>query len=497
MKRVLSALAAGAPPLLIAGIAAGFSNCTPSDSASTVHPAPLSKHGAQGQGVSGLYAQHCANCHGIRGQGGGAGTKTLLSEGKFDQKLDRPFFDAIKVGVPEMGMEAFGSSMSDEEIWALVVHIRELQARALRTKNGSPRPTAGVYRSQRHGFRLETVVDERRELSTPWSIDFLPDGRMLLTNRPGTMVVVQKGGELGPSVQDLPPSVEIGQGGLMEVAIHPDYAKNGWIYLSLCDPARNGRGGMTKIVRGKIDFSGGGARWREQRTIFEADQRYYSGAGVHFGSKIVFDGKGHVWFTVGERGTMMRVQDNSTPFGKTMRVNADGSIPKDNPWPDNPAYSTGHRNQQGLAIDLEGNVWVTEHGPRGGDELNLVRKGANYGWPLIAFSINYSDTPFRTPWPKAGESFTPPVFRWLPSCAASGLDVARGPAFPNWKGDLLAGGLAGNNLDRIRVEGGKLVEREELIHGLGRIRDVATAPDGTIYVVLNEPDKVIRLVQAK
>jgi glucose/arabinose dehydrogenase len=420
----------------------------------------------------------------------------LLTDAKFQQDLDRPFFDAIKNGVPDSAMEAYGGGLDDEEVWALVVHIRELQSEALRAKHGSPRASAGVFRSQRHAFRIETVASERRELDTPWAIDFLPDGRMLVTNRPGSMYVIQKDLTFGPQVTELPPSVEIGQGGLMDVAIHPRYSENGWIYLALCDPAKGGSGGMTKIVRGKIDFASGGARWHGQQTIFEADAQYYSRSGVHFGSRIVFDERGHVFFAVGERGTMTRVQEPGTPYGKIMRVNEDGSIPTDNPWPRNPAWTLGHRNPQGLAFDLEGNLWDTEHGPRGGDELNLIQKGANYGWPVIAFSINYNDTPFRVPWPKAGETFTLPVLRWLPSCAPSGLDVVRGTAFPQWKGDLLAGGLAGNNLDRIRVTNGKLVEREELLHGLGRVRDVAIAGDGIVYVVLNGPDKVIRLVPA-
>jgi glucose/arabinose dehydrogenase len=148
-------------------------------------------------------------------------------------------------------------------------------------------------------------------------------------------------------------------------------------------------------------------------------------------------------------------------------------------------------------MDAKGNLWDTEHGPRGGDEVNRIQKGANYGWPVVAFSINYNDSPFQTPWPTAEQKITLPVFRWLPSIGASGLDYARGKAFPQWNGDLIAGGLAGQNLDRIRVNGDNLVEREELIHGMGRIREVAVGPEGFVYVALNQPDKVIRLVPAK
>ena len=147
-------------------------------------------------------------------------------------------------------------------------------------------------------------------------------------------------------------------------------------------------------------------------------------------------------------------------------------------------------------MNAKGELWNTEHGPRGGDEVNLIEKGLNYGWPVVAWSINYNDMPMWSPWPKDGKAIKQPIFRWLPSIGASGLDVAEGNAFPNWRGDLLAGGLAGQNLDRIRTDGNKLVEREELLHGLGRIREVAVGPDGYVYVALNQPDKIIRLVPA-
>lgn len=451
--------------------------------------------------VTRLYIDTCAKCHGQNGEGGGAGTKTLLTLDKFDQKHDKPYFDAIKDGVPDMGMEAYGATLSDEEIWALVVHIRELQYRAMRQEHGGPKATDGVYKSKYHSYRIETVVDRDQGLRTPWAIDWLPDGRMIVTNRPGKMVVV-KDGKVQSEVSGIPESVEIGQGGLMDVTTHPDYAKNGWIYLSYTEPALSGRGGMSKVVRGKLSFEGTQARWTDQQTIWETDQQFYTGAGVHFGCKIVFDGKGHVFIGVGERGTNMRVQDLTTPFGKVVRLNDDGTVPKDNPFASTKGaeafWTLGHRNQQGLAFDLEGRLWGTEHAPRGGDELNQIVKGENYGWPVISFAINYNDSPFVTPWPKPGQNFRMPIFRWLPSNAASGLDVNKGQAFAQWKGDLFAGGLAGQNLDRIRVgKDGKLAEREELVWGMGRVRDVMCGPDGYVYLALNQPDIVVRLVPAK
>lgn len=441
-----------------------------------------------------LYNDTCGKCHAMDGSGGGAGTQSFNTEDKFDQKNDKKFFDAIKNGVPQAGMEAYGGSLTDQEIWGLVVHIRELQAKALRDAKGSPKAENGVFKSKHHDFRIETVVEQG--LVTPWGIDWTADGKMLVTNRRGDLLAFDGNKPLG-TVEGTPTVVELGQGGLMDVAVH----SNGWVYLSYTEPAKSGGGGLTKVVRGKIDFSGS-PKWSSQQTIWEGKQEHYSGAGVHFGSKIEFDSKGLVYFSVGERGTNMGAQSLSTPFGKIMRLNPDGTVPSDNPYvgtadAEKATWTYGHRNPQGLTFDLEGNLWDTEHGPRGGDELNHLKKGGNYGWPVVAFSINYNDTPFQTPWPKADQKIELPVFRWLPSIGASGLDTVQGAAFANWKGDLLAGGLSGANLDRIRVKGGKLVEREELIHGMGRIREVAVHKDGTVYIALNNPHKIIRLVPNK
>ncbi|MEZ0324573.1 MAG: PQQ-dependent sugar dehydrogenase [Fimbriimonas sp.] len=443
--------------------------------------------------VTQFYEDTCAKCHGRAGEGGGGGTKSLIDEDKFEQKHDRPFFDAIKNGVPDAGMEAYGATMSDQQIWAQVVHIRELQAKGLRAKNGSPKAVNGVYPGKRHNYRIETVSED--DMKTPWAIDWLPEGKMLVTNLPGTINVLSNG-ELIAEVEGLPASRQQGQGGLMDVAVHPS---NGWVYLAFSDPGKE-RGAMTKVVRGKVKLSGDSATWTDQQTILEFPQEFYSGAGIHFGSRIAFDKSDHVFIAIGERGTNMRSQEFTNPFGKIFRLNTDGTIPTDNPTFAEGAikgiWSTGHRNQQGLAFDLDGNLWTTEHGPRGGDEVNKVDKGANYGWPIVLFGINYNDTPFSTPWPKPEEKITLPAFRWLPSIGASGLDVATGKAFPQWKGDLLAGGLSGANLDRLRMKDGQLVEREELIHGMGRIREVAVGPDGYVYVAINQPDKIIRLMPA-
>jgi aldose sugar dehydrogenase len=495
--------------LLIVLGGAGFSwMCTPGQEKEPVSSSSsllVRNQGQRSVNVTRLYDDTCGKCHGINGEGGGGGTKSVLTRDKYDQKWDKPFFDAIKKGVPEMGMDPYGETLSDAEIWALVVHMRELQSKYLRNTEGGPKATEGVYTSKHYKYKIETVIEDRQGLAVPWAIDWLPDGKMLITNRPGFMYVAEKG-KLGARIEGLPESRELGQGGLMDVAVHPDYKKNGWVYLSFTDPKKdNSRAGMTKIVRGKLKFSGEKVEWTNQQTIFEAEQEFYTGAGVHFGSKIVFDGKGHVFFNVGERGANMLAQELSNPFGKIYRLNDDGTVPSDNPFLKEAVggkkhvaaiWTFGHRNPQGLAIGLDGNLWDTEHGPRGGDEFNKIVKGGNYGWPLAVWSINYNDSPFRTPWATDGKTIVQPVFRWLPSIGASGLDVAKGPAFPNWKGDLFAGGLSGANLDRFRTKNGELVEHEEIIWGMGRVRDVACGPDGYIYVALNQPDKIIRVVPA-
>lgn len=479
-------------------LAAAFCAPSPAPSAASSQRAP------QNVNVTNLYIDTCAKCHGSAGEGGGAGTKTLLTDEKFEQNLDKPFFDAIKKGVPDMGMEAYGETMSDEVVWSLVVHIRELQAKALRAEHGRSTPnSSGVYHTRLHDFKIERVVESG--LKTPWAVDWLPDGTMIVTNRPGKVVLIKKG-QAPVEISGLPPVLELGQGGMMDVAVHPKYKQNGWIYLALADPKQGGaNAALTKIVRGKLEISKGAAAWVSQEAIFEAEQKFYTGTGIHFGSRVVFDGKGHMFFNVGERGGNMLAQKLDNPFGKIYRLNEDGTVPADNPFlsqadgkPEfvKAIWSLGHRNPQGLVLDLNGQLWDTEHGPRGGDEVNKIDKGANYGWPVVAFSINYNDSPFRVPWPKNGEDFAMPAFRWLPSIGACGLDVYRGKPFGKWSGDLLAGGLSGRNVDRLRMKDGKLVEREEILQGMARVRDVQVGPDGSVYVVFNEPDIVIRLVPA-
>lgn len=443
-------------------------------------------------GATRLWAENCASCHGQDGGGGGA--RTLLTRELFHQDLDRRFFDATKNGDPETGMPAFGETLADNQIWALVVHIRELQGRAL-ARQGEGVARDGLHRGKRATFRIEDVVTSG--LRTPWGVAWLSDGRMLVTNREGYLLLVDQGRSV--KVEGIPPTADVGQGGLMAVTVHPQAAQNGWVYLALNDRHPDGRRSITKIVRGKVTVDGDQAKWKDNQTIWQAPEDTYGSGPLHFGSRIVFDGKGHIFFCIGERGNGNLAQDLSKPNGKVFRLKDDGKVPEDNPFVGRegaiPAvWSFGHRNPQGMAFGADGRLWITEHGPRGGDELNEIVKGANYGWPVVSFGIDYSDAPFRVPWPSEDAGFTMPVYRWIPSTGVCGLATAKSRQFPGWEGDLLAGGLAGQCVDRIRVRDGKFVEVERVMSGLGRVRDVALGPDGLVYVVLNTPDKVVRLV---
>ncbi len=464
---------------------------------------------AQGLGIgrgpiAETWQNQCASCHGDRGQGGNA--NSLLAGDYETDGSNRALFDATKKGMPNFGMPAYGETLSDEEIWGLTVLIREFQEQHRLQQGKYAKPAdGGIYRSQHHAYKVEEVIEGGVEV--PWSVDWLPDGRMLITERDGRLRIFSDG-RLSDPVSGLPSIRARGQGGLMDVAVHPDHAKNGWVYLAFSDPGQ--RGAMTKVVRGKLD----GSAWTAQETIFEAKPEHYLTTFLHFGCRIVFsqpddEGRRYVYFGIGERGAAEHAQDLSRPNGKIHRLWDDGKVPADNPFVgESNAYPSiftyGNRNPQGLAMDADGNLWETEHGPRGGDEVNIIEKGRNYGWPLVSYGINYQGTPLTVPFPDVkgveDKNIKMPVDIWLPAVGACGLDIAKGDAFPKWSGDLVAGGLSGQNVDRFKIkrEGDSwvVVEREELLFRQGRVRDVATGPDGCIYVVLNGPDKVIRLAPA-
>ena len=274
--------------------------------------------------------------------------------------------------------------------------------------------------------------------------------------------------------------------------MHPEYAKNGWIYLSYSDPGENDSA-MTAVIRAKLK----GNALVDVQQLFKAPASTYRNGTVHFGSRFVFDGKGHVFFSIGERGQGADAQDLTRPNGKVHRINEDGSIPADNPFVDRAdaiksIWSYGHRNPQGLAQQPgTGALYDVEHGPRGGDELNLVEKAKNYGWPVITYGMNYNGTPMTDK--TAAPGMEQPVTYWVPSIAVSSTMFYTGTKFPAWQGNLLVGSLAAQELRRLELTPAG-VTQEVLFKNIGRLRDVVVGPDGAIYIAFNQPDRIARIV---
>jgi len=440
--------------------------------------------------VSKLYGELCASCHGPKLTGGQA--PSLLDDvWKFGGD-DASITKSIKEGSVAAGMPPMGHALSEQEIRAMVIFIREEAAKFKRGQSTFARPAgaAAVVKSELHAFKLETVVNR---LEVVWAIDFLPDGRMLLTEKPGRLRIVENGKLVPTPVAGVPAVAADGQGGLLDVAVHPDYATNGWIYLSYSDPGPNGSA-MTAIVRGKLKDG----QFVEQQSVFKAPTELYTTGGNHFGSRFVFD-NGYLFFSIGERGRQDDAQDLTRPNGKVHRIFDDGRVPDDNPFVGTAGalptiWSYGHRNPQGLARDpATGLLYDAEHGPRGGDELNLVQKGRNYGWPVITYGMNYDGTPMTNV--TAKEGMEQPVTYWVPSIAVSSIAFYKGTKFPKWDGQLFLGALAQEELRRLVLTDGKVTHQEVLFKDVGRVRDVVNGPDGYIYVTF-DGGRVARLVPA-
>ena len=351
--------------------------------------------------------------------------------------------------------------------------------------------TGEVVNSEKQKFGIEIITDD---LSNPWGIAFLPDGRILVTERKGEIRIVKDGKLLDEKISGVPSVYASGQGGLLDIQLHPDYKDNGWIYLSYSKPG--GGGGGTTISRMKLN----GNSFTGLQELFTAQP--YASSGVHFGSRIAFDGKGYMFFSSGERGTMSNAQTLANHLGKVLRLHDDGRVPSDNPFVNTAnakpeIWSYGHRNPQGLIYDKEtGILWEHEHGPQGGDELNRVEKGKNYGWPEITYGVNYGGAPITDLTAKAG--MEQPVTYWVPSIAPCGLAKVTGDKYPNWKGNLLVGALSFQHVARVELnENNKYVKQEKLLNKKARVRAIALSPDGYIYVATESPGMLVRLVPQK
>jgi len=347
---------------------------------------------------------------------------------------------------------------------------------------GQPQPP--ILHADKHNLRLTTLT---QGLENPWSMAFLPDGRMLVTERAGRLRILDRNFKLDPQpVEGLPEIVARGQGGLFDVVLHPDYDKNGWIYWAYNAPGAGGWG--TALARGKLQ----GHRMTDVQVLFSMEPKTRS--GQHFGGRIVFDKSGMVYLTLGDRGDKDRSQNLADHAGSVIRLHDDGRIPPDNPLvkksdakPEK--WTVGNRNIQGAAIHPQtGELWTHEHGPQGGDEINIARSGRNYGWPVITHGVNYGLGS------KIGEGrsktgLEQPLYVWVPSIAPSGMSFVSAARFPGWQGDLLIGALRDQSLVRLKLDGEKVVFEERLLKGqVGRVRDVRMGPDGLIYLLSDASD---------
>jgi glucose/arabinose dehydrogenase len=355
---------------------------------------------------------------------------------------------------------------------------------------GLPLLAAGqVLISQEASFRLETVADG---LEHPWSLAFLPDGSMLVTERAGRLRAIRNG-ELEPQpVPGLPAPAVSGQGGLLDIALHPDFEKNQTLFLSYAH--RSGAGMTTRVARAILDED----RLKDVTVIFEALPR--SGTTRHFGGRMAFDGSGYLYISVGDRGEMDRAQNTGDDAGGVHRITVNGEPAPGNPGVDDPGinntlFTWGNRNIQGMTVHpVTGDIWTHEHGPRGGDEINILKAGTNYGWPEITYGIDYSGIPITLKTEKEG--MAQPLHYWDPSIAPSGMAFYSGAEFPRWQGSLFVGALKMRKLVRLNIENGQVTGEEDLLTTLGeRIRDVRTGPGGSLWLLTDSPQgKVYRIV---
>ena len=444
--------------------------------------------------VADLYKENCASCHGDQMQG--ASAPSMLDDIWLNGGDDDSLARSIRNGFPDRGMPAWGALIPDKEIRAMVIYMREMRARNDSGQLTFAAPKDSVTASSAlHSYQVNTWLDGVNE---PWSMAFLPDGGALVTEKRGRLLRFGADRKVVGPIEGLPEIDNDSQAGLFEVLLHPRYAENGWVYLAFSDLTRNKddqKVSITRVIRGRLK----GQQFVDQQTIFAAKLEHYRKAGgVHFGGRLAFDRAGYLFFTIGDRSAMAEAQDITRPNGKVHRVHDDGRIPADNPFVGEPKavesiWSYGHRNPQGLAFHPEtGQLFDLEHGPRGGDELNLVERARNYGWPVISYGMNYDGSTLTTL--TAKEGMEQPVVYWVPSLGVCGMNFYSGNEFPRWQNNLFIASLAAQELRRLEVVGGKVVYQEIIFKNLGRIRHVITGPDGALYVLL--PSRIARVSAA-
>ncbi len=426
------------------------------------------------------YQNYCAGCHGDN-------LEKFANKSWIEDDSHHSALKSIKNGIPEMGMPSFAAIFSEEEIIDLAKYVKK-NIKPNQTKEATRQK---IIQSEKLKFFVDTIVDG---LDIPWGLEFLPNGDLLISERSGKLLRYSNGKIYGP-IAGLPEIMAIGQGGLLDLKLHPDYETNQWIYISYSalkekDPRRKGNTAImrTRLVNDKLI---------DKEVIYQGEP--YTNKGHHWGSKLAFDNNGYLYFGNGDRGQRDDFPQNlDSDNGKIHRIHDDGSIPTDNPFANDPngrntIYSYGHRNPQGTCVNpLTGDIWETEHGPRGGDEINIIKPGQNYGWPVISYGINYNGTKFTDITEKEG--MKQPVFQWTPSIAPCGMTFLDSNIYDDWKYNLFVGSLRFKYIERLEIENDQVVHREKLLEGIGRVRNVVQGPDGFLYVAIESPGKILKLV---
>ncbi|MBT4741430.1 MAG: glucose sorbosone dehydrogenase [Rhodospirillaceae bacterium] len=473
--------------------------------------------------VAELYQKECAVCHGETLRGGAQGTPLVgidLQHGNAVGDIAKSTAD----GSVERGMPAWSSVFDEDQIWALSLYIAEQRQGTNLDDFRYNAPLVvpkGVVKSEHHNFRVETVIDGLDAL--PFGIAPLPDGRILLSEKRRGLSIISREGTQSDIISGAPKAYDdsfnfvgqpMGLGWMMDVALHPDYVENGWVYVhygdrcSDCNEMSNRSGqpvSMNKLVRGRIKDGA----WVDEEVIWESSKETYTlMPEIAAGGRIAFDDQGYVYFSVGMKGPLehIGIQDLTLPYGKIMRLHNDGRVPEDNPFLDDPTavpamWSYGHRNPQGLEFNVErAELWSSEMGPRGGDEINLIQPGLNYGWPLISKGVNYDGTPI-TFGEVLGIGFDPadmvqPVVDLTPAPAVSSFIFYEGAQFPKWHDNVIVGTLRATDLFRIVLNGDKVVHTELLLEDVARFRDIEIGPDGSLYILLEHDSggQIMRLV---
>ena len=344
-----------------------------------------------------------------------------------------------------------------------------------------------VINTEKQKFIVDTIATG---LQNPWGMVFLPGNKILITERPGRIRIVENGQLQKEEIKNVPDVHDRGQGGLLDIQLHPDYQTNGWIYFSYSKPGKGGT--ATTVSRAKLS----GNAFTDVQEVFVAQP--FINSNMHFGCRLVFDNSNYLYISTGERGTKANAQKLNNHYGKVLRIHDDGKVPADNPFVNTTdarpeIWCYGNRNIQGLYFDKKSNVlWAHEHGPRGGDEINIIQKGKNYGWPVVTYGIDYDGSIISSL--KEKEGIEPPVHVWTPSIAPCGMTMVTSNRYPEWKGNLLVGALVLQHVARVEIKNNKVVSEERLLEDIARVRDVREAPDGFIYILTENPGMFLKLV---